>query len=208
MYSIKSIFEEFNEHLIKDEQPSKYFEKKLEEGVIFSMYPFTMLGELNKIEQNPQHHPEGNVWKHIMLVIDNAAKVKHKSMDEKSFMWAALLHDIGKSVTTKIRNGRITAYDHDKLGKNMTIDFLKELTADTDFIDKTSILVRWHMQILYVVKQMSIAEIEKMISEVSIKEIALLSSCDRLGRGGLTREKYDQELKYNDLFVEKCYKYI
>ena len=35
-------------------------------------------------------------YRKIMLVVDLASKYKKYSNDEKVFMWAALLHDIGK----------------------------------------------------------------------------------------------------------------
>jgi putative nucleotidyltransferase with HDIG domain len=49
-----------------------------------------------------------------LLVVDEAAKRKAYSTDQRVFMWAALLHDIGKPASTRLRKGRITAYNHDK----------------------------------------------------------------------------------------------
>ena len=77
-----------------------------------------------------------------MLVIDAAAKVKDRSKDKKVFLWAALLHDIGKPDTTEHRNGRITSYDHDKIGAEMVANFLREFTDDYDFIEPVVSLVR------------------------------------------------------------------
>jgi len=61
------VFEEFNNVLLNDERPSKYFNKLLKETNIFSEYPFDMIGKLVKTEQNLLYHPEGNVWNHTML---------------------------------------------------------------------------------------------------------------------------------------------
>ncbi len=38
-------------------------------------------------------------------------------------MWGALLHDLGKAPTTKIRKGKITSYDHDKVGAELVRNF-------------------------------------------------------------------------------------
>lgn len=54
-----------------------------------------------------------------MQVIDAAAHNRIKSREPVVFMWAALLHDLGKAPTTRLRKGRITAYDHDRVGAEM-----------------------------------------------------------------------------------------
>ncbi len=70
------IFEEFESHLMEDEKPSIYFNKIITNKGIYDEYPYTLLRNLVDTPQSPLHHPEGNVWKHTMLVVDNAAKVK------------------------------------------------------------------------------------------------------------------------------------
>jgi len=123
-------FSEINAHLMSDNKPSNYFTELCKTEIFEARYPFTLLGDLMKVPQSPQHHPEGNVWNHTMLVLDNAGDRKHLSQNPKVFMWSALLHDLGKAPTTKLTKGRITAYDHDKWGERLSIQFLKELTND------------------------------------------------------------------------------
>ncbi|SHJ77733.1 HD domain-containing protein [Tepidibacter formicigenes] len=202
------IFQEFEKHLMEDEKPSQYFEEIAEKGIFNKEYPLTLLGDLINTPQSPKHHPEGSVWKHTMLVIDNAAQKKHLSENPKVFMWAALLHDLGKAPTTKIRKERITSYNHDKIGAKLAVDFLKEFTDDEEFINKVSVLVRWHMQILFVVKNLPFAEIDNMASQTSVDEIALLSTCDRFGRGGMTEEKFKEEEKNIQHFIKKCKQHL
>lgn len=204
MKEMKEIFTEFDCHLLKDESPSVYFNSLIEHSWFRERYPFRMLAELKDVPQSPEHHPEGNVWNHTMLVIDIAAQKKEESENPRVFMWSALLHDLGKAPTTMIRKGRVTAYDHDKEGKLLSMNFLRKLSDDEDFISKVAQMVRWHMQILFVVKEMPFADINKMITEVSIDEIALLSLCDRLGRGAMTEEIRSGEEENVRLFIKKC----
>lgn len=204
MINYHQIFRDFEYHLLKDEKPSKYFIGEIEKALYFEQYPFSMLKKLKDILQSPEHHPEGNVWNHTMLVVNEAALHKDKSEDKRVFMWAALLHDIGKAPATRVKKGRIIAYDHDKMGEKMAIDFLKILTDEEEFILKVSKLVRWHMQILFVVKGLPFAELCKMMEQVSYKEVALLGLCDRLGRGELTEEKIQKEKDTINRFIEKC----
>lgn len=202
------IFEEFEKHLMKDEKPSIYFEGIINDNGIFAEYPFTLLSSLVDTEQSPEHHPEGNVWKHTMLVVDNAAKVKGLSENPKAFMWGALLHDLGKATTTKIRKGKITSYDHDKIGAELCRKFLEEFTDEVEFIDQVTALVRWHMQTLFVIKNLPFGDIKNMSLDISIKEIALLSQCDRLGRGKLSENKIKEEKENIKSFIHKCEEYL
>lgn len=198
------LFNDFNKHLLKDIKPSEYFNEQISIKDYFSEYPFNLLKDLENTPQSPLYHPEGSVWNHTMMVLDNAALLKSKSRDSRAFMWAALLHDIGKVPTTKIKHGKITSYDHDTSGADLAVKFLSEITDEKNLIEKVSRLVRWHMQPFYVTKGLPFAKIEEMNSQVSIDEVALFSLCDRLGRGGLTEEKVKAERDEIKRFSESC----
>ncbi|MEA4895546.1 MAG: HDIG domain-containing protein [Oscillospiraceae bacterium] len=196
-------FELFNEtgrHLLEDEKPSIFLSDAQRDG-LFKKYPFKMLDELMSVEQSPIHHPEGNVWKHTLMVVDEATKQKKKSKNQAIFMWAALLHDIGKASTTEVKKGRITAYNHDKAGAELSKEFLSAFSTDKVFINKVSQLVRYHMQILFVVNELPFADIDGMKQNTDIEEIALLGLCDRLGRTGRDTKKEEENVK---LFLQKC----
>lgn len=206
MCTSKKLFEEIDFHILNDKLPSIYLNSILEAPTFSNIFPFTLLSILSKTEQSPEHHPEGNVWKHTMLVVDLASEKKDQSSDKKIFMWSALLHDIGKASTTVMRKGKYTSYNHDKVGERLSVDFLEQFTDDSEFIHKVSKIVRWHMQPLFVVNSLPFCDINTMREETSLKEIALLSLCDRLGRSELTPSKIIKEQKYIKLFLEKCMK--
>ena len=118
----KDLYYEIEKHLLNDDKPSVYLNKLLKEGVL-DKYPFSMIKDLQDVEQNPKFHPEGNVFVHTIMVVDEGAKNRDKSNNKRAFMWSLLLHDIGKKPTTKIRKGRLTSYDHDIVGADMTRAF-------------------------------------------------------------------------------------
>ncbi len=202
----KQYFNEFDKHLLEDDKPSLYFEGLLRQGLLYEEAPFTLLGALAKTPQSLQHHPEGSVWNHTMLVLDQAAKHKSESGNARVFMWSALLHDLGKPDTTKNRKGRITSYDHDKLGAKLAVAFLVPLTEDEAFISQVANMVRWHMQTLFVAKNLPFVEVDTMLQQVKLEEIALLSLCDRLGRGEMTKDKQQEEKKGIEMFIKKVKK--
>lgn len=202
MADINKLFQDINYHILNDLKPSVYLNEELAKGNL-NEYPFTMLSVLPRVDQNPQYHPEGNVWIHTMLVLDNAAEHKNESEAPRAFMWGALLHDIGKAETTRLRKGRLTSYDHDKVGEELAVEFFKSFEETEEFVYKVVKLVRWHMQTFFVVKGMSFANVEEMKKETSTKEIALLSLCDRLGRRPLPKEKEIEEKENIELFLQK-----
>lgn len=198
--TVAELYNDIDWHLIEDAKPSDYL-KGLYDEPLFREFPFTLLYPLKSTEQSPEHHPEGNVWNHTMLVVDEAAELKNKSRNQQVLMWAAFLHDIGKPPTTKIRRGKITSYDHDIVGAALSKEFLQVFISDEKIINEVCQLIKYHMQILYVVKDMQYADIKGMKLDTDIKELALLGFCNRVGREGYDRNEEVENIK---LFLHKC----
>ncbi len=188
------LFNAIAKHLMADEKPSDYLNQLFDaEG--FKQWPFSMLRRLKETKQSKIHHPEGDVWNHTMLVLDEAAGVQKDSSDPRAFMWAALLHDIGKPDTTRIKGEKITAYNHDSVGAGLAKEFLGAFTSEQDFIAKVSLLIKYHMHMLYVLKNLPFSDKKGLISSVDINDIALLGLCDRLGRKAVNRDEVTEEYR-------------
>lgn len=192
----------FEKALLYKDKPSEYFQGLVEKNEFPRQYPFNMISDLEKVQQSKEHHPEGSVWNHTMLVVDKAATLKEKSKDEKAFMWAALLHDIGKTPTTRLRKGRYTSYEHDVVGAKMAEEFLRCFNLEEDFIYKVKNLVRYHMHILFIVKNLPFKDEQGMINSVDLNELALLGVSDRLGRGNMSEETIAKEYKNVKMFLD------
>ncbi len=181
--NMEELFRQIEDHLLQDERPSEYLEQISREPWFFD-YPFLMLAKMKETPQSKRFHPEGSVWNHTMMVVDEAAKRKKESKDARTFLWAALLHDIGKPGVTKNRKGKITAYDHDSEGEQLAVDFLSCFSGDIPWIRRVAKLVRYHMHILYVTEKLPFGDVSGMKRDTDINEVALLGLCDRIGRGG------------------------
>ena len=199
--TLTELYSSIDRHLQEDSIPSVYL-NSIYDTPLFQQHPFHMLYRLKQTEQSLLHHPEGNVWNHTMLVVDEAATVKEKSANPRVFLWAALLHDIGKPDTTRRRKGKITAYDHDKVGAVLAKQFLQECNENSKFIEEVTQLIRYHMQILFVAKSLPFADIQGMAQNTNIQEVALLGLCDRLGRGNTNRQKEEETIR---MFLERCH---
>lgn len=194
-----------NEILLESKTPSKEIIKLIKEGKLDEQ-PFDLIKKLSEIDQNRKYHPEGNVLNHVLLVVDEAAKNKNHSKNKEVFMWAALLHDMGKLTTTKLRKGRLTSYNHDVEGEKIAYDILDKLGKDEDFKVKVSKLVRYHMQPLFFDKNLPFFDPSNMLKECDYEEVALLSKCDRLGRGELNESKIKEECDRVENFKNYCKK--
>ena len=66
---------------------------------------------LQGVEQSPEHHPEGDVWTHTLLLLENLP-----SDASVTLAMGALLHDIGKPATFERTPDRIRFYGHVEAG--------------------------------------------------------------------------------------------
>ena len=128
--SCERIFEEFKKILFA-KTPSIGFNVLYETDalVLFSEL-FSLIG----CPQEPLWHPEGDVWIHTLMVVDEARKLideENISYDEKLIiMMAALCHDFGKPITTIIKDGCIKSPAHENAGENPTKSFLKKRSEE------------------------------------------------------------------------------
>ena len=93
------------------------------------------------LTQNRFHF--GDVAEHTLAVLDYHCKHFDADLTERL---ACFLHDIGKTATRIIKDGKVHFYDHEYVGAEMAGDILRELKYDTDTIKKVQFLIRNHMR--------------------------------------------------------------
>ena len=177
--SRERIMTELDKALLSD-KPSVALEYMYDMGILDELIP--ELSALKGCPQNPLFHPEGDVWNHTMLVLDEGAKVKDQSKHPRYFMYACLLHDIGKPDTTKEDAfGRIRSVDHDKVGADISKTVLKRLTNERELTRYVSTLTEHHMR-AHKLLDMKDYKVKKMMLDVDMHELLLLNTCDISGR--------------------------
>jgi len=118
------------EKLLLAETPSIGFALAMDLGVVAKLFP--ELQALAGCQQEPEWHPEGDVWVHTLQVIDRArARIDDLERPQKiAVMLGAVCHDFGKPATTAFIDGRIRSMDHEEQGVAPASAFLDRLNVN------------------------------------------------------------------------------
>lgn len=171
--------------LLTYEKPSVYF-KELRENKNLEL-DFPEIYDLIGVIQSPIHHPEGDVFNHTMMVIDEAAKLKNKAKNPLGFMYSALCHDFGKVLTTTTKeDGRIISYNHERAGLKLVRKFLNRTTKkeDNNLREYVLNMTEFHMQPNQLANQNSKLKSTRKLFGKSVcpEDLVLLAKADALGR--------------------------
>jgi tRNA nucleotidyltransferase (CCA-adding enzyme) len=107
---------EFEKLLLVAERPSIGFALARQLGVVAQILP--ELAPLSGCPQDPEWHPEGDVWTHTLLVLDEARR-RNGDLDRPrlaTVMLGAVCHDLGKPATTALMDGRWRSPGHEAAG--------------------------------------------------------------------------------------------
>ena len=168
--------------LTGSERPSVFFE--ILKRIRKLSFWFPEIEALSGIPQNPEHHPEGDVWNHTMMVLDEASKLRADAWYPEGFMMAALMHDIGKSVTTFTgEDGRIRSIGHEKCLEEVR-RAMHRITGEKKLISYVVNMTALHMRPNQLAKFNSGQKaINRLFdSSCSPRDLILLSKADFLGR--------------------------
>jgi tRNA nucleotidyltransferase (CCA-adding enzyme) len=184
------IWGELEKLLLQAERPSIGFSLARDLGVVDALLP--ELRPLIGCEQEPEWHPEGDVWTHTLLVIDRA-RAMNGDLDRPrmiTVMLGALCHDLGKPATTAFIDGRIRSLDHEQAGVEPTTRLLDRLNIHT--IDGFPVreqvlgLVAQHLKPGAFHKAESVGDgaFRRLAQKVDLELLARVARADCLGRTG------------------------
>ena len=110
------IWGEMEKLLLQAPQPSIGFALARELGVVERILPEMVA--LYTCPQDAEWHPEGDVWTHTLMVIDEARR-RNADLDRPrlaAIMLGAICHDLGKPETTLHVDGRVKSPGHEAAG--------------------------------------------------------------------------------------------
>lgn len=150
--------------------------------------------------QDPEWHPEGDVWRHTCCCLDAFASERQSPATDEDLIvgLAVLCHDFGKPLTTFFdkRKGRLRSLGHDDKGVAPTLSFLKRLTNEERLLREVPPLVKCHMRPFSMWKSgAGEAAVRRLSAEVvRIDRLIRVAAADDAGRPPFPRD--DAALKW------------
>ena len=185
------IWGELEKLLLQAARPSIGFRLAFELGVVQQLFP--ELAALVDCPQEPEWHPEGDVWVHTLLVIDRARELIDDLDHPRQIviMLGAVCHDFGKPATTAWRDGRIRSFNHEEEGVAPAHAFLDRLNVHSvegyDVRQQTIGLVAHHLKpgMWHKVRdEVGDGAFRRLARKVDLELLARLAKADCLGRPG------------------------
>ncbi len=198
------LFGEFKKLLLRAQRPSIGLDWMRRLGLL--PY-FPELESLIGVQQDPEWHPEGDVWVHTLMVVDEAAKIRDAEDDGEfwnlALMLGALCHDLGKPLCTAFSEGRWRSPGHDVRGEGPTRSFLARITRETALIDTVVTYVREHLRpaLLYNARhEVKPGAIRRLALRVDIEKLVRVARADHFGR--TTADALAREFPAGDWLLE------
>lgn len=182
------IWGEIEKLLLAADRPSIGFALALELGVVDALFP--ELKALVGCEQEPEWHPEGDVWVHTLQVIDRAHEriADLERPHALTVMLGALCHDLGKPATTAFIDGRIRSPFHEEAGVAPTHAMLDRLNVQSfdgyDVRGQVAGIVANHLKpgAFHKVANVSDGAFRRLALKVDLELLARVAKADCLGR--------------------------
>lgn len=177
------------EKLLSAPRPSIGLVLALALGVVERLFP--ELHALVGCPQEPEWHPEGDVWVHTLQVIDQArTRVDDLPRAERLVvMLGAVCHDFGKPATTAFVDGRIRSIDHEERGVLPAMTFLDRLNVQSidgyDVRRQVVGIVAQHLKpgMWFKVRdEVGDGAFRRLAQKVDLELLARLAKSDCLGR--------------------------
>ena len=206
--------DEWKKLLLKSQKPSVGLSAGMGLGIFEHMHP--ELPPLMHTPQEPDWHPEGDVWIHTLMVVDEAARLVRLEQlegDEAlTVMLGALAHDFGKPHVTEFIEGRLRSRGHEAAGKEPAEAFLSSIGIEGIVQQKVAKIVVSHLDpsmlfIQNVLKERkndvadgAVRRLAARIFPATIRELALVAKTDHYGRGTFVDAENPQQLLLSDGF--------
>jgi poly(A) polymerase len=99
------------------------------------------ISAMHGVQQPPQFHPEGDVFVHTLLLLENLPRPCPMTL-----AWGALLHDVGKPATFRIAPDRIRFDNHVEVGVKIAEEICRRMRFSNHETEQILSLVDNHMR--------------------------------------------------------------
>jgi len=154
------------------------FEMLESTGLLGAVLP--EVAEMRRVEQSPDHHPEGDVLAHTLLCLGRIEPGRHA----EPVALALLLHDVEKrSCAEHQPDGRITFHGHCARGAATAVAIVQRLRRSGDVQERVEWLVRRHLDHVDA-PRMRVATLKRFLGEAWIDDLLEVVRIDALSGSG------------------------
>ncbi len=162
------------------------FELLDETGLLKEVLP--EIARMKGVEQPPQYHPEGDVWIHTLMLLDQL-----DAGCSATLAWGSLLHDVGKPPTFRRAPDRIRFDGHVEMGVTIAAEICRRLRFSNEETRQILALVENHMRFMDS-GRMKESTLKRFLRLTRFEEHLALHKMDCLaGRGFLEHWEFMRE---------------
>ena len=155
---------------------------------------------LKNFGQRLDKHPEGNVLKHTIMVVNRSIKE-----DDIDIAIAAMFHDIGKDETAGIhpKKGHITHFGHEKVSASLVKKYKKFIDDVGGNTANVFYIVKNHMRY----KQLSVMTPKKVAKVKAFRAFDKLGKFSKHDKGGLEEQCKQLPNESEQDYRNRCFGY-
>jgi poly(A) polymerase len=165
------------------------FELLEQTGLLKEVLP--EIARMKGVEQPAQFHPEGDVWTHTLLLLDQL-----EAGCPLTLAWGALLHDVGKPPTFRRAPDRIRFDGHVEMGVAMGAEICRRFRFSNDETRQILALIENHMRFADAARMRASTlkrffRLESFPQHLALHRMDCLAASGNLDHWNYVRERYE-----------------
>lgn len=163
------------------------FELLDETGLLAEVLPDILA--MKGVEQPPQFHPEGDVWTHTLMLLEQL-----ETDCPLTLAWGALLHDVGKP-PTYTKTDRVRFNGHVEVGVSMGAEICRRFRFSNDETSMILALINNHMRFADVPRMKASTlkrffRLDHFEQHLALHKMDCLAASGNLDHWNFARERY------------------
>ncbi len=184
---------------LAESKPSQFFKVLRGCGALARIFP--EIDRLFGVPQPEEHHAEIDTGIHVMMVLDQAARLSSNTR----VRFAALMHDLGKGTTPEA--GWPHHYGHESLGVELVKQLCERIRVPNDYRDIAALTARYHSD-CHQIKERRASSVVQVLERMDafrkperVELFVLACEADSRGRQGMEDAPYPQAALFRSYFA-------
>ena len=174
--------------MLTEGHAQRAFELLDETGLLNEVLP--EVARMKGVEQPPQFHPEGDVWVHTLLLLEQL-----EPGCSATLAWGALLHDVGKPPTFRRAPDRIRFDGHVEIGVAMGAEICRRFRFSNEETKQVLALIENHMRFMDAqrMKESTLKRffrLERFEEHLALHKMDCLAASGNLDHWDFVRERF------------------